>query len=58
MKNIVDAHGGRFTKDNAMSIYTAYYQDRMTRAQEKAKAELDKLSMETTDEVDPEGVFA
>jgi len=58
MKNIVDAHGGRFTKDNAMSIYTAYYHERMARAQEKAKAELDKLSMETTDEVDPEGVFA
>lgn len=58
MKSIVDAHGGRFTKDNAQAIYTAYYHDRMARAQEKAKAELETLSMETVPEVDPEGVFA
>lgn len=58
MKNIVDAHGGRFTKDNAQAIYVAYYHERMARAQEKAKAALETLSMETVPEVDPEGVFA
>lgn len=58
MKNAVEANGGRFTKENAQAIYVAFYHERMARAQEKAKAELDKLSMETTDEVDPEGVFA
>lgn len=58
MKSIVDAHGGRFTKDNAMSIYTAYYHERMARAQEKAKAALENMDMETVPEVDPEGVFA
>lgn len=57
MKSIVDAHGGRFTKDNAQAIYTAYYHERMARAQEKAKAALETLSMETVPEVDPEGVF-
>jgi DNA polymerase III delta prime subunit len=58
MKTIVEAHGGRFTKDNAMSIYTAYYHERMARAQEKAKAQIDNLDMATVAEVDPEGVFA
>lgn len=58
MKRIVDAHGGRFTKDNAASIYTAYYYDRQKRAQEKAKAALENMDMETVPEVDPEGVFA
>lgn len=55
MKNIVDAHGGRFTRENAAIIYTAYYQDRMTRAQEKAKAALETLDMADVPEVDLEG---
>lgn len=58
MKSIVDAHGGRFTKENAATIYVAYYRDRMARAQEKAKAELDNMDMADVPEVDPEGVFA
>lgn len=58
MKSIVDAHGGRFTKDNAQAIYVAYYHDRMARAQEKAKAQLETLDMENVAEVDPEGVFS
>lgn len=58
MKNIVDAHGGRFTKDNAQAIYVAYYHERMARAQEKAKAALDNMDMADVPEVDPEGVFA
>lgn len=58
MKSIVDAHGGRFTKDNAQAIYVAYYHDRMARAQEKAKAALETLDMADVPEVDPEGVFA
>lgn len=58
MKSVVDAHGGRFTRDNAMSIYVAYYHDRITRAQEKAKAELDNMDMADVPALDPEGVFA
>lgn len=58
MKSIVNAHGGRFTKDNAATIYVAYYHDRMARAQEKAKAALETMSLTDVPEVDPEGVFA
>lgn len=58
MKSIVDAHGGRFTKENAATIYVAYYHDRMARAQEKAKAELDNMNLANVPEIDPEGVFA
>ena len=55
MKSIVDAHGGRFTRDNAAEIYTAYYHKRMARAQEKAKAALENLDMSDVPEIDPEG---
>lgn len=58
MKSVVDAHGGRFTKENAATIYVAYYHERMARAQEKAKAELDKMSLADVPSLDPEGVFA
>lgn len=57
-KKIVDAHGGRFTKDNAQVIYVAYYHDRMARAQEKAKAELDNMDLADVPELDPDGVAA
>lgn len=57
MKSIVEANGGRLTKDNAATIYTAYYYERRARAQEKAKAELARLTLENVAEQDPEGVF-
>lgn len=58
MKSIVDAHGGRLTKDNATTIYVDYYHNRMKRAQEKAQAALENLDMSAVPEVAPEGVFA
>ena len=58
MKSIVDAHGGRFTRDNAAEIYTAYYHERRARALEKAKQALEELDMAAVPEIDPDGVFA
>ena len=37
-KTVVDAHGGKLTKDNMQVVYIAYYHDRMKRAQEKGQA--------------------
>lgn len=54
-KRIVDAHGGRLTRENAQSIYTEFYHDRMARAQEKAEATLENLDMSDVPEIDPEG---
>ena len=58
MTKIVEAHGGKFTKQNATAIYVAYYHDRMARAQEKAKAALEAMDMADVQESDPDGVFA
>lgn len=56
MTKVVDAHGGKFTRENAAEIYTAFYRDRLKRAQEKALAAIESLDDVT--EVDPDGVFA
>lgn len=42
MKSVVEEHGGRLTRENAQAIYTAYYHDRLARAQEKAAAAVDE----------------
>ena len=56
MTKVVDAHGGKFTRENAAEIYTAFYRDRLKRAQEKALAAIE--SLDDVPEVDPDGVFA
>lgn len=58
MKSIVDAHGGRFTRDNAAEIYTAYYHEHRNRALEKARQALEEMDMVAVPEIDPDGVFA
>ena len=49
-KNIVDAHGG-LKKSNAQAIYVAFYHDRMKRAQEKAKEEVDAITLDNLPEM-------
>ena len=56
MRSIVDAHGGRFTRENARAIYTAYYHERMARAIEKAEQAVDEIDLAAVPEIDPTGV--
>ena len=55
MKAIVEAHGGRFTRENARAIYAAYYQDRRARAIEKAEQAVDEIDLAAVPEIDPTG---
>ena len=55
MKAVVEAHGGRFTRDNAATIYTAYYHERMARAIEKAEQAVDEIDLAAVPEIDPTG---
>ena len=51
-KVIVDAHGGKLTKDNMQAVYIAYYRARMKRAQEKAFSAIE--SLDDVQEMSPE----
>ena len=51
-KVIVDAHGGKLTKDNMQSVYIAYSRERMKRAQEKALVAI--KSLDDVPEMSPE----